>query len=305
MSDGSIIRKTRVETEEECIERGLREDDWVFDVDNPVFTREQVDVLALGINAICKDKIAEMPAEFRAELDGIGGELDKLHDEMRTHRERVAMLEGQIKAMTDLKGVPGKQGERGARGEPGRQGLQGEKGGAGPPGAAAPHWIGVKIEGFDLITVLSDGTLGPRISLKQMFEEFVMGMARTRACGVRCANGDEGDKMKSVVITERNVAEFIRQVAQRAQRQLQETHVEHTKMMAELQRDFEADVAAMRTALAEVRAHGGKQASHTDSNETIGQPNFKQRTVVGVCARETTDDVIYQLMSQLQEPAMN
>jgi hypothetical protein len=106
--------------------------------------------------------------------------------------------------------------------------------------------------------------------------------------------------MKSVVITERNVAEFIRQVAQRAQRQLQETHVEHTNMMAELERDFEADVAAMRTALAEVRAHGGKQASHTDSNETIGQPYFKQRTV-GVCARETTDDVIYQLMSQLQD----
>ena len=72
-------------------------------------------------------------------------------------------------------------------------------------------------------------------------------------------------------------------------------------MMAELQRDFEADVAAMRTALAEVHAHGGKQASHTDSNETIGQLYFKQRTVVGVCAKETTDDVIYQLMSQLQD----
>jgi hypothetical protein len=75
--------------------------------------------------------------------------------------------------MTDLKGIPGKQGERGARGEPGRPGVRGEKGDAGTPGAAAPHWIGVKIEGFDLITVLSDGTVGPRISLKQMFEEFV------------------------------------------------------------------------------------------------------------------------------------
>jgi hypothetical protein len=89
------------------------------------------------------------------------------------------MLEGQIKAMTHLKGVPGKQGERGAPGEPGRQGVRGEKGDAGPPGAATPHWIGVKIEGFELITVLSDGKLRPRISLKQMFEEFVMGMART------------------------------------------------------------------------------------------------------------------------------
>ena len=77
--------------------------------------------------------------------------------------------------MTDLKGVPGKQGERGARGEPGSQGARGEKGDAGAPGAAAPHWIGVKIEGFDLITVLSDGTLGPRISLKQMFEQLMVG----------------------------------------------------------------------------------------------------------------------------------
>jgi hypothetical protein len=156
MSDGSIIRKTRTETEEERIERELRETDWVFDVENPVFTREQVDVPASGINAICNDKIAEVRAEFRAKPDDIGGELDKLHVELRTHRERVAMLEAQIKAMTDLKGVPGKQGERGARGEPGHQGLQGEKGGTGPPGAAAPHWIGVKIEGFDLITVLSN-----------------------------------------------------------------------------------------------------------------------------------------------------
>jgi hypothetical protein len=71
--------------------------------------------------------------------------------------------------MTDLKGVPGKQGERGAHGRPGRPGGRGEKGDAGQPGAPAPHWIGVKIEGFDLITVLSDGTLGPRINLQEMF----------------------------------------------------------------------------------------------------------------------------------------
>src|SRR5262249_54247795 len=121
----------------------------------------------------------ELVEALRNWQDGAYEELDKLHHELRTHRERVAMLEGQIKAMTNLKGAPGKQGERGARGEPGRQGVHGDKGDAGPPGAAAPHWIGVKIESFDLITVLSDGTLGPRISLRQMFEEFAMGMART------------------------------------------------------------------------------------------------------------------------------
>jgi hypothetical protein len=53
----------------------------------------------------------------------------------------------------------------------GEQGLRGEPGANGKP---APHWIGVKREGFDLITVLSDCTLGPRISLKQMFQEFAM-----------------------------------------------------------------------------------------------------------------------------------
>jgi hypothetical protein len=56
--------------------------------------------------------------------------------------------------------------------EQGIRGIQGEKGGAGPRGAAGPRWAGTKIESFDLITVLSDGTFGPRISLKQMFEDF-------------------------------------------------------------------------------------------------------------------------------------
>jgi hypothetical protein len=111
----------------------------------------------------------ELIGTLREWQDGIYSELDKLQHDLRTHRERLAMLEGQVKAMTDLKGVPGKQGERGARGEPGRQGVRGEKGDTGLLGAAAPHWIGVKIEGFDLITVLSDGTLGPRINLKEMF----------------------------------------------------------------------------------------------------------------------------------------
>jgi hypothetical protein len=108
--------------------------------------------------------------------------------------------------------------------------------------------------------------------------------------------------MISAVITERNVAEFIRQVVWRAQRQLQASHAEHSNIVAELQRGLEAELAAMRMTLAEVRAHAvEKQAGHTDSNETIGQPYFKQKTVVGVCARESTDDVIYQLMSQLQD----
>jgi hypothetical protein len=101
--------------------------------------------------------------------DDVYAELDKLRDELRTYREHFARLDGALTTITTLKGVPGKQGDRGSRGETGRQGTRGEKGDVGPPGAAAPHWIGAKIEGFELITVLSDGTLGPRIDLQEMF----------------------------------------------------------------------------------------------------------------------------------------
>jgi integrase len=113
-----------------------------------------------------------------------------------------------------------------------------------------------------------------RVWLPQAARDLVAELHYDDGTGFVFGNGDKGNEMKSAVITERNVAEFVRQVAQRA---------------------------GMRMALAEVRAHRGRQASHTNSNETFGQPYFKQRPVVDVGARETTDDVIYQLLSQLQD----
>ena len=184
MSNGSIIRKTRDDSK--VVYHTDNGDEWFRHVrEYNIFNEAQAGLIADGLRDVQiyaraerDSAIDELIEALRNWQDAAYEELDRLHHEVRTHRERAAMLEGQIKSMTDLKGVPGKQGERGARGEPGRQGVPGAKGDAGPPGAAAPHWIGVKIEGFDLITVLSDGTLGPRISLKQMFEEFVV-MART------------------------------------------------------------------------------------------------------------------------------
>jgi hypothetical protein len=119
---------------------------------------------------------ADFDALFEALLrwqDVIHGHLDKAHDAVGILREKVAMLEGQQKAMIDLKGIPGKLGEAGKQGPTGDAGPPGE---AGKPGASAPHWIGVKIDGFDLVTVMSDGTIGPRISLEKMFGEFARHM---------------------------------------------------------------------------------------------------------------------------------
>jgi hypothetical protein len=185
MSDG-IIRKIKDDSKVVNHTDNGNGDEWFRHVrEYNIFNDAQACLIADGLRDVQVYARTEHESGLNALVEvlcewqeGIYQELDKLHHELRTHRERVAMLEGQLRAMMDLKGVPGKQGERGARGELGKQGARGDKGDAGAPGAAAPHWIGVKIEGFDLITVLSNGTLGPRISLKQMFEEFVVMMAR-------------------------------------------------------------------------------------------------------------------------------
>jgi hypothetical protein len=158
-------------------------DEWFRHVrEYNIFTDDQARLLADALRDVqgyaqndCKEEIEGLAEEV---VDFVMDKTGSLPNEVRVLHERVAMIEGQIKAMTDLKGIPGRQGERGAQGTKGVRGEQGLRGEAGANGKAAPHWIGVKLDGFDLITVLSDGTLGPRISLKQMFEEFVV-MART------------------------------------------------------------------------------------------------------------------------------
>jgi hypothetical protein len=50
--------------------------------------------------------------------------------------------------------------------------VPGEKGPQGFPGKPAPHWVGAKVDGYDIVTVMSDGTIGPKISLTKMFEQF-------------------------------------------------------------------------------------------------------------------------------------
>jgi hypothetical protein len=175
MSDGIIIRKTRDDSK--VVSHTDNGDEWFRHIrEYNIFNEAQARSIADSLIDVQKYARAERDSDINDlvhELDqvhdDIYAEVDKLRDELRTHRERVALLDATLNLMRDLKGVPGKQGDRGPRGETGRQGTRGEKGDVGPPGAAAPHWIGVKIEGFELITVLSDGTLGPRIDLQEMF----------------------------------------------------------------------------------------------------------------------------------------
>jgi hypothetical protein len=67
---------------------------------------------------------------------------------------------------------PGPGWQSGPVGKKGEKGLPGERGAKGEPGKPAAHWIGVKLDGFDVVAVMSDGTIGPRFSLAPMFEQF-------------------------------------------------------------------------------------------------------------------------------------
>jgi hypothetical protein len=70
--------------------------------------------------------------------------------------------------------IPGPGWQAGPVGRRGEKGIPGERGAKGEPGKAAPHWIGVKADGdgYSLTAVMSDGSIGPRISLAPLFEQF-------------------------------------------------------------------------------------------------------------------------------------
>ena len=123
MSDGSIIRKIREDGK--VVSHTDSGDEWFRHVrEYNIFNDAQARLIADAL----RDVQVYMRNEYKEESDALRDAIAEsmvdfvmetfypLHDELRAHRERVAMLEGQLKAMTDLKGVPGKQGDRGPRG---------------------------------------------------------------------------------------------------------------------------------------------------------------------------------------------
>ena len=64
--------------------------------------------------------------------------------------------------------LPGKRGHQGPPGE------RGEKGERGPPGQSVPfivNWV-VERASYSVVPILSDGTEGPRLELRPLFEQF-------------------------------------------------------------------------------------------------------------------------------------
>lgn len=93
----------------------------------------------------------------------------------------VALDYGWFVAKVDNPGAaPGPGWQAGPVGKRGDKGVTGDRGPPGPVGNAAPHWIGARVDGYELVTVMSDGTIGPKISLASMFEQFGIELRSTR-----------------------------------------------------------------------------------------------------------------------------
>ena len=104
----------------------------------------------------------KMFAESLGEI--FGKERRKLRQETRRHLdEEVAKLR------------TGPQGARGERGEKGYVGARGPEGRAGPKGNPGDSIVAWKIDRARYLAVpqLSDGSLGPAIELRELFQQFV------------------------------------------------------------------------------------------------------------------------------------
>lgn len=72
-------------------------------------------------------------------------------------------------------GADWQSGPTGKRGPPGEKGV-GETGPKGEPGLPAREWIGARIDrrSYAIIPMLSDGSEGPEISVRELFEQFII-----------------------------------------------------------------------------------------------------------------------------------
>jgi hypothetical protein len=69
---------------------------------------------------------------------------------------------------------PGPDWQSGPVGKKGEKGVRGDRGEKGGPGRDALEWVGVKVDApnYALIAVMSDGSEGPAIPLRALFEQF-------------------------------------------------------------------------------------------------------------------------------------
>jgi hypothetical protein len=114
----------------------------------------------------------------RPGLDGCGPHVRGLYDETKSYGvlDIVALNGGSFIARHDKPGpCPGDGWQliasQGRNGKPGERGAKGERGDQGPAGPVIKAWQ-IDRAGFAAVPVLSDGTEGPALELRGLFEQY-------------------------------------------------------------------------------------------------------------------------------------
>jgi hypothetical protein len=112
---------------------------------------------------------------LRARIVGLETENARDRATIAELRSKLAELDFVVERLrVENRGPPGVKGERGRDGRDGPQGIRGERGERGEmgkPAAAIIEWR-PDPEAFTIQAILSDGTMGPMIALRSLFEAY-------------------------------------------------------------------------------------------------------------------------------------
>ncbi|SDR31560.1 hypothetical protein SAMN05519103_01948 [Rhizobiales bacterium GAS113] len=135
---------------------------------NTVATYEMVATALDGAIAVTSDAINPLKAQI-AGLQVEAAQLKGVVAELRSQIAQIAFIQERLSI--DRQGRPGQPGLRGRDGPPGVRGERGERGEPGRPAPAVIEWR-PDPEAFTIQAVLSDGSTGPMIALRSLFEAY-------------------------------------------------------------------------------------------------------------------------------------
>jgi Collagen triple helix repeat (20 copies) len=134
-----------------------------------------------------EQRLQQIVADAKAEIFAHIERLQQAHVEALADafRKYSGEFRGDIKRYIDERlaklktGPQGARGERGQKGEYGARGIQGKEGPRGKPGTTIEKWE-IDRRSYTFWPVMSDGTTGPQLQLKSLFEQFLTDVKGSR-----------------------------------------------------------------------------------------------------------------------------
>ena len=138
-----------------------------------------LDVQVFATGRFIGEELNDIERRARCRFDELRSEISELKLENARARALVAELKSQVSELAFVSErlrieARGPVGERGSRGRDGPPGPRGERGSRGERGQAAPAVIEWRPdpEAFAIQAILADGSIGPMIALRSLFESY-------------------------------------------------------------------------------------------------------------------------------------